>query len=79
MLRTPEPELHRDEQIKHVILYEMLFGFPPFVGKSMQETGLRIVHWKRSLRLPRDAGVSENAIDLIRHLLCEPDVRYGYE
>ena len=62
-----------------VIIYEMLFGFPPFVGKSMQETGLRIIHWKRSLRLPRDAGVSELAIDLIRHLLCEPDVRYGYD
>ena len=58
-----------------VILYEMLFGFTPFNGRSPQETMLRIVHWKRALRFPKEPKVSFNAIDLLQHLLCEPENR----
>jgi hypothetical protein len=37
---------------------------------------LRITHHKRSLRFPK--GASPPAVDLIRNLLCEPDVRFGF-
>jgi serine/threonine protein kinase len=60
-----------------VILYEMLCGTLPFVGKSQQETVLRIKHWRTSLRLPK--SLSPNARDLLRHLLCGPAERYGFE
>ena len=62
-----------------VILYEMIFGFPPFQGKSPQETGLRIIHWKRALRFPSNIQVSTTAIDLIKNLLCEPEDRFKFE
>ncbi|OHS95488.1 AGC family protein kinase [Tritrichomonas foetus] len=62
-----------------VILYEMLFGFPPFQGKSPQETALRILHFKRALRFPSNVSVSPVAIDLIKNLLCEPEERFKFE
>ena len=62
-----------------VIIYEMLFGYPPFHGKSAQETVFRVLRWKRALRFPPNAGVSPVAIDLIKHLLCEAECRFGYE
>jgi serine/threonine protein kinase len=56
----------------------MLFGFAPFNGKSPHETALRIIHHKKSLNF-RNPNVSPPAVDLIRHLLCEPEQRYGFD
>jgi serine/threonine protein kinase len=60
-----------------IIIYEMLFAVSPFSGKSAHETMLRITHHKRSLRFPR--GASQAAVDLIRNLLCEADVRFRFD
>ena len=62
-----------------VILYEMLFGFAPFNGKSQRETAFRVLHYRKALRFPANRGVSPAAIDLLKHLLCEPSDRYGFE
>lgn len=79
VLRGQETTVLSDYWSLGVILYEMLFGFPPFPGKSLQETALRILHWKRALRFPSNINVSNEAIDLLKHLLCEPESRYQYE
>jgi serine/threonine protein kinase len=62
-----------------VILYEMLYGFAPFMGKSQQETAMRVIHFRRSLRFPHGMGVSDSAVDLLKHLLCDAEVRLTYE
>ena len=60
------------------ILYEMLYGFAPFNGKSPRETVFRVLHYNKSLRFPASPNVSSMAVDLLKHLLCEPEVRYGF-
>lgn len=64
-----------------VILYEMLYGFVPFMGQTPRETALRIIAWKRCLVYPQIEGhpVSPLAVDLLQHLLCDPEDRYGFE
>ena len=79
ILRGHEPTILSDYWSLGVILYEMLFGYPPFPGKSLQETALRILHWCRALRYPADKNVPAEAIDLLKHLLCEPENRYQFE
>jgi serine/threonine protein kinase len=78
VLRGQAPSPKSDYWSLGVVLYEMLFGFIPFIGKSPQETALRIFHWNRSVRFPKEAGVSREAIDLIQHLICDESARYGY-
>ncbi|BGP24983.1 serine/threonine protein kinase Cbk1 [Rhodotorula toruloides] len=60
-----------------VILYEMLYGFPPFVSKSRQETRAKIHNWRQALRFPSKPHVSREAQDVIRRLICEPEDRLG--
>ncbi|KAJ3116351.1 hypothetical protein HDU96_009814 [Phlyctochytrium bullatum] len=60
-----------------VILFEMLFGYPPFCGKNRQETKLKIINWKKTLRFPPEPAVSAEAKDLILRLLTDKDHRLG--
>ena len=63
-----------------VILYEMLFGYTPFACESKKETALRIIHWRRSLRIPAgNYQRSPQVIDLLRRLLCDEEDRIGFE
>lgn len=61
-----------------VILFEMLYGYPPFMGRSPQETNMRVIHW-RTLGFKQNVGVSDVAIDLLQHLLCSAEERYGIQ
>ncbi|KAJ3107468.1 hypothetical protein HDU97_004064 [Phlyctochytrium planicorne] len=60
-----------------VIIFEMLFGYPPFCGKNRQETKLKIINFRKTLRFPPEPKVSQEAKDLILHLLCDKSTRYG--
>jgi serine/threonine protein kinase len=79
VLRREAPTFASDYWSLGVLLYEMLFGVTPFAGKSTGETRLRIVHWQKSLRFPGSGRVSAEAVDLLRHLLCDVNGRYGFE
>ena len=78
ILRGCTPTTASDFWSLGVILYEMLYGFAPFNGKSPRETVFRVLHYNKALRFPSDAMVSPAAVDLLRHLLCEPEERFGF-
>mmetsp|Transcript_41837 Transcript_41837/g.98058 ORF Transcript_41837/g.98058 Transcript_41837/m.98058 type:complete len:572 (-) Transcript_41837:44-1759(-) len=60
-----------------VIMFEMLFGGPPFSDEDHdpQVTAARVRRWKLIFHMPEDPRVSEHARDLIRGLVCEPKDR----
>uniref|UniRef100_A0A8D0R1P1 non-specific serine/threonine protein kinase n=1 Tax=Sus scrofa TaxID=9823 RepID=A0A8D0R1P1_PIG len=61
-----------------VFAYEMFYGQTPFYADSTAETYGKIVHYKEHLSLPlADAGVPEEARDLIQQLLCPREMRLG--
>jgi serine/threonine kinase 38 len=61
-----------------IILYEMLIGYPPFFSDSPTETCKKIVNWKQHLVIPPDAKISKDAIDLIKKLIADVEIRLGY-
>ena len=61
------------------IMYEMLFGSPPFLDDTPRATALRIVKWRQTLVFPPEPPVSAEAIDLIKHLLCNFEDRLNFE
>lgn len=70
-----------------VIMYEMLYGRPPFYHEDPQQTCNMIVGWQRYLNFPSIAGghaghpavtVPHEAIDLMRRLLCDADKRIDF-
>lgn len=60
-----------------VIIFEMLFGFPPFCSKNRNHTRLKIINWRQFLRFPSRPAVSREAQDLIEKLICDKDARLG--
>lgn len=61
-----------------VIMYEMLCGFNPFIGASVRETMNRVRNWRHVVNYTQ-APLSDEARDLIQHLICDASERYGYE
>ncbi|KAH0787184.1 AGC family protein kinase [Histomonas meleagridis] len=62
-----------------IILYEVLFGSPPFMANTARETAINIVKWRETLKFPANTNVSLNAIKLIQRLLCSKEYRFNYE
>lgn len=69
-----------------VIMYEMLFGGPPFsrggdIARWRESadaaTAARVARWRDHLCLPPDACVGDIARDLVGSLLCEQAERLG--
>ncbi|KAF9114299.1 hypothetical protein BGX27_011200 [Mortierella sp. AM989] len=60
-----------------VIMYEMLYGYPPFISKSRHTTRLKIINWRQTLRFPAKPKVSREVQDLIEKLICEKEFRLG--
>merc|ERR1711872_661770 len=46
-----------------VILYECLVGYPPFYAEEPLQTCRKIVNYKRTLKIPSEAGLSREAKD----------------
>ena len=62
-----------------VILYILLCGYPPFDGETEHEIFKAI--FRRKFTFPEDdwKTISDEAKDLIKHMLCEADKRYNAE
>lgn len=60
-----------------VIAFEMLYGYPPFISKSRQQTRQKILSWRSSLRFPAKPRISREAQHFIASLLCEKEDRLG--
>jgi serine/threonine protein kinase len=58
-----------------VILFEMLYGYPPFCADTPLETYQKILRFKTALQFPYTSGVSFHAKDLILKLLCDENER----
>jgi len=56
----------------------MLVGYPPFFSDSASDTCKKILNWKSHLAIPDKTKISDEAIDLIRKLICDVDKRLGY-
>ncbi|KAL0558029.1 hypothetical protein IC582_006592 [Cucumis melo] len=59
------------------IMYEMLAGYPPFCSDDPRMTFRKIINWRTCLKFPEDPKISEEAKDLISHLLCDVETRLG--
>ncbi|KAL0366188.1 UNVERIFIED_CONTAM: Serine/threonine-protein kinase-like [Sesamum radiatum] len=59
------------------IMYEMLIGYPPFCSDDPRMTCRKIINWKACLKFPEEPKISDEAKDLISHLLCDVDKRLG--
>jgi len=60
------------------IMYEMLFGGPPFAppdNDDESQTYRNLLNWKETLRFPEQPKVSDDAIDFICNLCCAAEDR----
>jgi len=62
-----------------VILYEMLVGRPPFLATTARKTRQKVINWRRSFRIPKEANLSPGATSLIRSLICDSRDRLGHQ
>ena len=60
-----------------VIFFEMVVGYPPFYSDEPKVTCQKILNWKKTFKVPRDANLSKEATDLIYRLVCDKDDRLG--
>lgn len=61
------------------ILYECVFGRPPFYSESRTETYKKVINHKTTLHFPQgDAVVSDDCCSFISRLICEPEERMGF-
>ncbi|XVE70079.1 hypothetical protein DITRI_Ditri10aG0043100 [Diplodiscus trichospermus] len=59
------------------IMYEMLIGYPPFCSDDPRITCRKIINWRTCLKFPEEPKISDEAKDLICHLLCDVETRLG--
>ena len=62
-----------------VIMFECLVGYPPFYAEDPLQTCRKIVHYRKYFKIPHDAKLSREAVDLIHSLVCSHRRRYGFE
>jgi len=60
-----------------VIIFEMLYGYPPFCSKDKATTKHKIINWRKSLQLPSSPEVSRKAKSFILSLCCDQKDRLG--
>uniref|UniRef100_H2YRW2 non-specific serine/threonine protein kinase n=1 Tax=Ciona savignyi TaxID=51511 RepID=H2YRW2_CIOSA len=60
-----------------VILYEMVVGSPPFHSDTPSETQLKVINYRKSLRIPAHAQLAPQTTDIILRLCCDQHDRIG--
>jgi len=60
-----------------IIMFEMLFGGPPFSDERHDPavTSTRVLRWRQHFHMPPDPKVGREARDLLRGLICDPQDR----
>merc|ERR1712025_874129 len=58
-----------------VVLYEMIYGYPPFASENPMTTYNNICNWKKNLEFPPEIPISQCAESTIRSLLTSEDRR----
>lgn len=59
------------------IMFEMLFGYPPFYADEPRQTCANVVAWRETLQIPDDPPCTPEARDLIERLMCDQEERLG--
>lgn len=62
-----------------VIMYECLVGYPPFYAEKPLQTCRKIVNYKRTLKIPAEAGLTRDAKDILLKLICSSRTRLGFD
>ncbi|EDV24899.1 uncharacterized protein TRIADDRAFT_25874 [Trichoplax adhaerens] len=57
-----------------VILYEMVYGKPPFYSKNVEEVPANIRNWRQTLEFPPKKA-SDQCKELIQKLICDKEYR----
>ncbi|KAG9316382.1 kinase-like domain-containing protein [Chiua virens] len=60
-----------------VIMFECLYGHPPFISNSRHVTRQKILNWRQSLKFPSRPHASYEGVSLMKALLCEAEDRLG--
>ncbi|KAF8302932.1 Nuclear Dbf2-related kinase [Trypanosoma cruzi] len=61
-----------------VIMYEMMYGIPPFFSPNPNSTCYKITHWREYLLYPDNCDVPEDAVDFMQRLMCDPKDRLDF-
>jgi len=64
-----------------IIMFEMLFGGPPFSddGHDPMVTSARVMRWRQHFHMPAEPSVGAEAQDLLRGLICDVQERLTAE
>lgn len=54
-----------------VMMYECLFGYPPFYAEKPMLTCRKIANWAETLVFPPEVTIQPEALDLIKRLVCD--------
>ncbi|KAI3639397.1 hypothetical protein MIR68_002927 [Amoeboaphelidium protococcarum] len=58
-----------------ITFYELLIGDPPFYAESLMETYNQIMNHEEYFSIPNDMKVSDDALDLMKKLICKKEKR----
>lgn len=61
------------------IMFEMLYGYAPFLSQNPKMTASKIIHFEQYLNFPANPPVSTEAISLMRGLMTDSDHRLTFE